>query len=270
VRILRLTVEPLRSVEQRLFTSTACDGGTLSKNSANVIASGSEAAGVAGGFVMSVSVMLRVSLGSQRRPWLSRADASHSSRAPQRGRVVGTEAANEEVAPVALAHRHGRALVKLGQRRRGRAFHLAQVCGAASVRRGHAGRSLAGLAGHPLDLGAPGAGTQHLRMLPARRYVASMVKFATTIALSLPSPLAVAQPPAPVPTAAIIVAQGGFTFGRPDDLGPRYDQGSDRWETYQQPYGKVCRWVTVRIPTVNGKVTLQRQHVCGFKVPARR
>jgi hypothetical protein len=70
--------------------------------------------------------------------------------------------------------------------------------------------------------------------------------------------------------AAIIVAQGGFTFGRPDDLGPRYDPGSDRWDTYQPPYGKVCRWVMVRIPTVNGKVALRRQHVCGFKVPARQ
>jgi hypothetical protein len=77
-------------------------------------------------------------------------------------------------------------------------------------------------------------------------------------------------PPAPVPTAAIIVAQGGVTFGARDNLGPRYDPGSDRWETYQPPYGKVCRWVTVRTPALSGKATAPRQYVCGFKVPARQ
>ena len=89
----------------------------------------------------------------------------------------------------------------------------------------------------------------------------------------LPAAAFAEQRPSPralVPTAAIIVAQAGITFGGRDDLGPRYDPGSDRWESYQPPYGKVCRWVTVRIPAIDGKVTLRRQHVCGFKVPARQ
>ncbi len=129
------------------------------------------------------------------------------------------------------------------------------------------------LAGHPLDLGASskrgmfayGIGGAY----PQRMKFAAII---ATLSLATSATPAEQRPPlrAPVPTAAIIMAQAGITFGGRDDLGPRYDPGSDRWETYQPPYGKVCRWVTRRVATVNGKVALQRQYVCGFKVPARQ
>jgi len=88
------------------------------------------------------------------------------------------------------------------------------------------------------------------------------------IALSLS--FAHAKAHAPVPASRIVMAQAGITFGPSDDRGPRYDPGSDRWETYRPPYGKVCGWVMVRTPMGNGKVALRRQHVCGFKAPARQ
>ena len=97
-----------------------------------------------------------------------------------------------------------------------------------------------------------------------------MVTLATTLALSVTS-LALAERPPPGPKAAVNVAQAGVTFGPSDDRGPRYDPGLDRWETYRPPYGKVCGWVMVRTPPMgNGKVALRRQHVCGFKAPARQ
>jgi hypothetical protein len=34
-------------------------------------------------------------------------------------------------------------------------------------------------------------------------------------------------------------------------------------------YARACRWVAVRTPLPSGKVVLQRQRVCGFKIPAR-
>ena len=84
--------------------------------------------------------------------------------------------------------------------------------------------------------------------------------------------LAVVAAQAKIPTghAMVTMAQAGFSFGFRDDLGPRYDPGSDRWDHYQPPYGPACRWVSLRTPLANGKVVLRRQRICGFKVPARQ
>jgi hypothetical protein len=67
----------------------------------------------------------------------------------------------------------------------------------------------------------------------------------------------------------IIMAQGGFTFGSRDDLGPRYDAYSERWDQYKPTDPYVCRWETVRTPLPDGRVVPRRQRLCGFKVPAR-
>jgi hypothetical protein len=67
----------------------------------------------------------------------------------------------------------------------------------------------------------------------------------------------------------LVIAQGGFTFGSRDDLGPRYDAYSERWDQYKPTSPTVCRWVSVRALQPDGKVKVERQHVCGFKVPAR-
>jgi hypothetical protein len=66
----------------------------------------------------------------------------------------------------------------------------------------------------------------------------------------------------------IIVAQGGFTFGSRDDLGPRYDPYSERWGRPKPP-DRVCRWVSVRTPLPDGRTVLRRERQCGFTVPAR-
>jgi hypothetical protein len=68
----------------------------------------------------------------------------------------------------------------------------------------------------------------------------------------------------------MVLAQGGFTFGPRDDLGPRYDPYSERWDKYKPSDSVVCRWLAVRTPLADGKVPLRRQRVCGFKVPARQ
>jgi hypothetical protein len=88
---------------------------------------------------------------------------------------------------------------------------------------------------------------------------AILVMLATTWAQA--SPAAAERP--------IILAQGAFTFGSRDDLGPRYDPYSERWGRHAPTEATVCRWVTVRTPQFDGKVVLRRQRVCGFKVPAR-
>jgi hypothetical protein len=66
-----------------------------------------------------------------------------------------------------------------------------------------------------------------------------------------------------------IMAQGGFTFGGRDDLGPRYDPYSERWGPFVPTDARACRWVAVRTPLPSGKIGLWRQRLCGFKVPAR-
>jgi hypothetical protein len=66
-----------------------------------------------------------------------------------------------------------------------------------------------------------------------------------------------------------IMAQGGFTFGARDDLGPRYDPYSERWGPFVPTDARACRWVAVRTPLPSGKIGLRRQRLCGFKVPAR-
>jgi hypothetical protein len=71
------------------------------------------------------------------------------------------------------------------------------------------------------------------------------------------------------PDAPIVLAQGGFTFGSRDDLGPRYDPYSERWDQHEPAEMEVCRWLAVRTALPDGKVALRRQRVCGFKVPAR-
>jgi hypothetical protein len=67
----------------------------------------------------------------------------------------------------------------------------------------------------------------------------------------------------------IVLAQGGFTFGSRDDLGPRYDPYSERWDQRKPADTGVCRWVSVRAPLPDGRVAMRRQQQCGFKVPAR-
>jgi hypothetical protein len=67
----------------------------------------------------------------------------------------------------------------------------------------------------------------------------------------------------------VILAQAGFTFGSRDDLGPRYDPYSERWDRYKPADMEVCRWLAVRTPLADGTVVLRRQRVCGFKVPTR-
>jgi hypothetical protein len=67
----------------------------------------------------------------------------------------------------------------------------------------------------------------------------------------------------------IIMAQGGFTFGARDDLGPRYDPYSERWRPFVPTDARACRWVAVPTRLPSGKVGLRRQRLCGFKVPAR-
>ena len=67
----------------------------------------------------------------------------------------------------------------------------------------------------------------------------------------------------------LVLAQGGFTFGSRDDLGPRYDPYSERWGRPEPADPRVCRWVAVRTPQPDGRVVLRRQRQCGFRVPAR-
>jgi hypothetical protein len=67
----------------------------------------------------------------------------------------------------------------------------------------------------------------------------------------------------------VVMAQGGFTFGPRDDLGPRYDPYSER-DRYRNTDTVVCRWVEVRAQRPDGKPVLRRQRICGFKVPARQ
>jgi hypothetical protein len=67
----------------------------------------------------------------------------------------------------------------------------------------------------------------------------------------------------------IIIAQGSFTFGSRDDLGPRYDPYSERWDRYRPTDMETCRWLAVRTLLPDGTVVLRRQRLCGFKVPAR-
>jgi hypothetical protein len=81
--------------------------------------------------------------------------------------------------------------------------------------------------------------------------------------------VAFAQAPPSAVDRPIILAQGGFTFGTRDDLGPRYDPYSERWDQYKSTDAQVCRWVAVRTSLPNGKPVVRRQRVCGFKVPAR-
>ena len=68
---------------------------------------------------------------------------------------------------------------------------------------------------------------------------------------------------------AIVVAQGAFSFGKPDDLGPRYEPYSERWDQYKPPETYTCRLINVREPQPDGRMVLRRQRVCGFRVPAR-
>jgi hypothetical protein len=75
-----------------------------------------------------------------------------------------------------------------------------------------------------------------------------------------------------VAQAGIRVAQGGFTFGPRDDLGPRYDTYSerDRSRPSDRPSDtRVCRWTSVRTPLPDGRVAVRRERQCGFKVPSR-
>ena len=65
----------------------------------------------------------------------------------------------------------------------------------------------------------------------------------------------------------IIVAQGGFTFGQRDDLGPRYDPYTERWGRPKPP-DQICRWVSVRTLLPDGQTVLRRERQCGFAVPA--
>jgi hypothetical protein len=67
---------------------------------------------------------------------------------------------------------------------------------------------------------------------------------------------------------SIVLAQGGFTFGSRDDLGPRYDPYSERWGRPKPP-DRVCRWVSVRTPLPDGKTVIRRERQCGFRVPSR-
>ena len=90
------------------------------------------------------------------------------------------------------------------------------------------------------------------------------------VVLSLGMPAVTTQANTSGGHPTIILAQAGFGFGSRDDLGPRYDPYSDRWDRYQPPYGPACRWVQVRASLADGRVVLRRQHICGFKVPARQ
>jgi hypothetical protein len=66
----------------------------------------------------------------------------------------------------------------------------------------------------------------------------------------------------------LVLAQGGFTFGSRDDLGPRYDPYSERWGRPKPP-DTVCRWVQRRAQLPDGRVVTRRERECGFRVPAR-
>ena len=72
----------------------------------------------------------------------------------------------------------------------------------------------------------------------------------------------------PAADPPIVLAQGGFTFGSRDDLGPRYDPYSERWGRPKPP-DRICRWVLVRTPLPDGRVARRRERQCGFPVPAR-
>jgi hypothetical protein len=67
----------------------------------------------------------------------------------------------------------------------------------------------------------------------------------------------------------LALAQGGFTFGPRDDLGPRYDPYSERWGRPAPADTRVCRWVAVRTVQPDGRVVMRREQRCGFRVPAR-
>ncbi len=67
----------------------------------------------------------------------------------------------------------------------------------------------------------------------------------------------------------LALAQGGFTFGPRDDLGPRYDPYSERWGRPEPADPRVCRWVAVRTVQPDGRVVARRERQCGFRVPAR-
>jgi hypothetical protein len=90
---------------------------------------------------------------------------------------------------------------------------------------------------------------------------------AVVVALCMLAAAAAARPSAA--ERPIIMAQGGFTFGSRDDLGPRYDPYSERWGPFVPTDARACRWVAVRTSLPRGKVGLRRQRLCGFKVPAR-
>jgi hypothetical protein len=65
------------------------------------------------------------------------------------------------------------------------------------------------------------------------------------------------------------IAQAGFTFGSRDDLGPRYDPYSERWDQYKPSSTYVCGWVAKQTRLPDGRMALRRERLCGFKVPAR-
>ncbi len=67
----------------------------------------------------------------------------------------------------------------------------------------------------------------------------------------------------------LALAQGGFTFGPRDDLGPRYDPYSERWGRPEPADPRVCRWVAVHMRQPDGRTVLRRQRQCGFRVPSR-
>jgi hypothetical protein len=75
--------------------------------------------------------------------------------------------------------------------------------------------------------------------------------------------------PSRVAGAPMVMAQAGFTFGARDDLGPRYDPYSERWDRYRPPQPVVCRWLSVRTAGAGGKMVVRKQRVCGVRVPAR-
>jgi hypothetical protein len=67
----------------------------------------------------------------------------------------------------------------------------------------------------------------------------------------------------------LVLAQGGFTFGPRDDLGPRYDPYSERWGRPEPADPRICRWVAVRTLNPDGRTVLRRERQCGFRVPSR-
>jgi hypothetical protein len=92
---------------------------------------------------------------------------------------------------------------------------------------------------------------------------------AVATALCLPAPVSAQAEPSAV-DRPIIVSQAGFTLGSRDDLGPRYDPYSERWDQYKPTGTHACRWVAVRTPAPSGRMVIRRQRLCGFRVPARQ